>query len=229
MLRAWAVLVVLMCCSPIATHAAINATLTERVTATKPGGGITLSASGNAVFMDVVFPDTALAESWLAEHTLQQEIHFTINGQDRYGNSQITSDIEEKMLQAGVAITYASEDKTPNSWRAAEATARTAKRGVWSDASFVLTPENAAQHSGEFHVVEGAITRTYEAKVATYINFGQDWHSDFSITIPNKIRRSMKDVLLQVKPGSIIGVRGYITQENGPMVKLLKPDNLELR
>jgi hypothetical protein len=133
------------------------------------------------------------------------------------------------MLQAGVAITYASEEETPDSWRAAETTARTAKRGVWSDASFVLTPENAAQHISAFHVVEGTVTRIYEAKAATYINFGQDWHSDFSITIPGKIRRSMKDALLQLKPGSTIRVRGYITQENGPMVKLLKPDNLELR
>lgn len=222
LLAAWAVI----CCSGSIAFAAAKA---ERITAIRPDGSVVLSASGNAVFSDIVLPDAALVEPWLAEHLLQQEISFEEGDTDRYGRTLIRSNAEEKMLQDGIAILYASEDAVPAGWHDAERTARAEKRGVWASKDLLLTPEDAAGHQGAFHVVEGTITRIYESKTATYLNFGEDWHSDFSVTIPPRARRSMKPLLQQIKPGSRVRVRGYIYDENGPMIRLMKADNLELR
>jgi endonuclease YncB( thermonuclease family) len=210
----------------LATTAQAGDTLTERLSAVAAGQTITLANSGEAVFANLVFPDGPAADAWIANHLLQQEITFKITGTDRYGRSRIQADVAEDMLQAGVAVIY-SFAHPPKKWQAAEDAARLAKRGVWGREGFVLTPENAAQHIGEFHVVEGVIRRTYYAKSASYLNFGDDWHSDFSVTIPGKFRRGFADLLPQLKEGAKVRVRGSIYEENGPMIKLTKPEQIE--
>ncbi len=218
-------LALVMCCS---TYAAAKST-NERVIATIPGGGVLLESNGKAVFANVLFPDAARAEDWLAEHVLQQPIAVSVEGEDRYGRSIITSTIEETMLREGVAIFYASDGEIPASWKAAERSARECKSGLWSVEGRSITVENAAQHVADFVVVSGTITRIYESKKATYLNFGEDWHSDFSITIPAKYRRSVKPQLAALKAGSKVEVRGVIHEENGPMMTLTHADNFEIR
>ncbi|MFZ4540244.1 MAG: thermonuclease family protein [Rickettsiales bacterium] len=136
---------------------------------------------------------------YLVALVLQQEITITPGDSDRYGRAQITSDLQQKMLRDGAVIIYTTTSDIPPNWRQAEATARSIKAGIWSDTNFLLTPENAAQHNGEFHVIEGAISHICDSKKATYLNFGEDWHSDFFMTIPAKLRRSMKARLAQYK------------------------------
>lgn len=101
---------------------------------------------------------------------------------------------------------------------------------MWDDRgkSILISAENAAQHIGEFYVVEGKITKIYEGKSATYINFGDDWHTDFSVMIQAKHRRSMKALLSGLKAGDRVQVRGFIYEENGPMIALSHSDNIEV-
>ena len=209
----------------MATHA--FAATHARVVAILPGGSVQLENSGKAGFANLRFPDGALAEEWLAAHLLQQNLTYEAGDADRYGRMMITSDSEEKMLRDGVAIIYASAGDVPAGWAAAEADAHRRKSGVWANDMLVLTPLTAAQHENEFHVVEGAVTRIYANKTATYLNFGADWHSDFSITIPAKVRRSMGERLEAIKEGSHVRVRGRLYEENGPMILLNHADNLE--
>ena len=217
----------LLVCAFAATAHAARDDLTEKVTAVAEGQVITLSSAGAAVFADMVFPDAAMADAWFANHLLQQELRFKVTGSDRYGRRIIQSDAQEAMLRDGVAVIY-SFDHPPKKWQAFEDSARIAKKGIWAQPSFVLTPENAAQHKGEFHVVEGVITRTYDAKSATYVNFGADWHTDFSVTIPAKFRRGLKELLPQLNEGARVRVRGSIYEENGPMIKVTKPEQVEI-
>ena len=229
MLRRFALIGFMLCCSAPTLYAAANTAAIERVVAVKPEGSLVLSSSGNAVLANILFPDAPRAEAWLAEHVLQKDIPVSVGDVDRYGRSQISSDVAEKMLHDGVAVYYAAEGAIPTNWKPMEATARAENRGIWADKNFISTPENAAQHIGDFRVVEGAITRIYEGKKETYLNFGDDWHSDFSITIPGKVRRSMKAQLSTLKPGDKLRVRGVIYEENGPMMKLMRADNIALR
>ena len=214
-------------CGVGATAWAANEALTEQVTAVAAGQAITLSSSGKAVFADLVFPDADMADQWMASHLLQRAITFKITDTDRYDRAVIESDVAEQMLQDGVAVIY-SFDHPPKKWQASEDNARITKKGIWAQPSFVLTPENAAQHKGEFHVVEGLITHTYDAKSASYINFGDNWHTDFSVTIPAKFHRGLKDLLPQLHEGAHVRVRGSIYEENGPMIRVTKPEQVQL-
>lgn len=201
----------------------------ERVVAVKADGSLQVSTSGWVVFRDVVWPDPALAENWLAQHMLQQSLTFTPGEEDRYGRVLIESEAVPSALRDGAASIYNIKEKLPDSWRQAEAQARAAKQGVWAQEGFVLTPETAAKHIGEFHVVEGKITKIYNGKSATYLNFGDDWHTDFSVMIAGKYRRGLKPLLETLAPGSMLRVRGYIYEENGPMIALTYADNLEIK
>lgn len=218
-----------LCCAATAAFAATNPPQQVQVVGVAASGDLLLSDGTQAVLANLVMPNAALAAPWLKAHALQQRVRVDENAQDRYGRRVVGGDVQEDMLREGVAVLYASGGEIPPAWRVAEAAARAAKRGLWAADGFVLTPENAAQHGKGFHVVEGRITRIYEGKQATYLNFGEDWHSDFSITISAKARRSMKPLLQSLQPGDWVRVRGGLYEENGPMLRLLHAENLEKR
>ena len=226
MRRRLACIGLVLCCSAFCANAAPpSPAVTARVIAIKPDQSLVLETVGPVAFGNLIYPDAALAQAWLAETLLQQNITLTLRDEDRYGRRMIESDRAVAMLRDGAAMGYAAS-RMPPEWKAAEAAARAARRGIWADKDRVITPENAAQHIGQFRLVEGTITRIYEAKNATYINFGADWKSDFSITIPAKMLRSMKATLATLTAGKRVAVRGMIIEENGPMVVLGHADNL---
>lgn len=227
-MRRWLALAALIVGMAMPVFAAPAGAQQTKVLAVEEGGTLRLETGEKAVLLNLYFPDSALAQNWLAEHVLQQKIAYETHGEDRYGATRITTPIAEKMLRDGAAMVYASDGEIPAAWKAAEAAARAEKRGLWAQENVLLTPENAAQHLGGFHGVEGRITRIYEGKRATYLNFGEDWHSDFSVTLSAKARRSMKPMLQQLKPGMQVRVRGAIYEENGPMMQLFNANNLEI-
>lgn len=212
---------------PPLAFAAPRAVMTDRVVAVEAGQVLHLADHGRTVFADLAFPDAAAADAWLAEHVLQRTIAINASEEDRYGRTQIESDHAEAMLREGVALVMATR-APPTSWLAAEAEARHAKRGIWSMPDFILTPQTVAQHLHQFRVAEGTITRVYTGKSAVYLNFGEDWETDFSITIAGRSKRSFADKLPKLTAGTRVRVRGMIYEENGPMIRVMRPEQLEI-
>ena len=221
--------VCLFFCSINHAYAAEKTLMRERVVAVLKGGEIQLEKTGKAVFQNLLVRDAARMENWLAEHVLQKEIPFTLAAEDRYGRRQIISDLQEQMLRDGVVLVYATHGDISADWRRAEAQARQEKRGIWANESRVITPQEALALKDGFYLVEGVITRIYESKNATYLNFGDDWRRDLSTPRAAKQRRSMNAFLSDLKAGERIRVRvrGSIIEENGPMIILNHKDNLE--
>lgn len=219
----------LACCSISAAHAANHAPLVERVIAVLPSAQLQLEHTGNAVLVDVVFPSPEGATTWLSEYALQRETTLTVGKEDRYGRMLVRGQLQQDMLNDGAAVFYATDAPIDPAWRTAEARARSKKIGVWSDPNLalVVSPNDAANYHGRFALIEGAITRIYEGKDCTYLNFGEDWHEDFSIAISPKLRRSMKSFLNSLNAGDRIRVRGTVVEENGPMIRLNHAGNLE--
>jgi hypothetical protein len=224
---------VIFCCTTSAAFAAAKGEhgkqVVARVAAVKPDGVLTLSSIGDVVLADIVYPNREAAQNWLAEHALQKEFAFRVIGENRYGRTRVISSLQPDMLNDGTAVYVAADSAIESSWQNAEARARKEQIGVWSDPErqLLIAASHAQQYLGEFHVIEGVVTRIYESKKATYINFGEDWHSDFSITVLAKHRRSMKGLLNGLKAGDRIRVRGVVFEENGPMIHLQHADNLE--
>lgn len=179
-------------------------------------------------FRDVVFPDKERAKSWMESHLLHRDLAYSEQGKDRYGATLVTTEAtEEAMLKDGVAMLYSQGD-TPPTWSKAEQAARANKKGVWGQKDFVLTPQNAGEHMQEFRAIEGTITKVHVGKDATYINFGDDWKTDLSVTVRGRERRALAEQLGQLAPGKKVQVRGMLYEENGPMLRLTRPDQLAI-
>lgn len=198
----------------------------EKVVAIAPDATLTLERSGPAVLAGLVFPDASLAQGWLASHLLQQPLLFTPVDTDRYGRTLVRSDVALNALREGVAVAYSSDDM-PVAFLVAEAQARVAKRGVWAQSALILKPEQTPLHLQQFHLVEGTITHVYRGRDGTYLNFGEDWHRDFSVMIPKRVQRRFT-ILDRLHEGSHVRARGVLIEENGPMLRLSRPEQLEL-
>lgn len=119
-------------------------------------------------------------------------------------------------------------------YRAAEATARNAGRGLWADAAArpVAAGEGAAallQRKGMV-VLEGIINSVGETRAAIYLNFGQKRADTVSVVV---LRRNL--AILQasgIDPRKLAGrwvrVRGLIETGFGPRIEISTPAEIEI-
>jgi micrococcal nuclease len=114
---------------------------------------------------------------------------------------------------------------------AAEADARKAGLGLWADPAYAFrTPESAGADIGTFQIVVGRVLSTAANDGRIYLNFGQDWRSDFTVTISPDDAKTFKR--MGVDPleyeGKMIRVRGIVQSLNGPEIEVGNPKQIEL-
>ncbi len=109
--------------------------------------------------------------------------------------------------------------------------ARTKKRGLWNIPSHkIYTPGDVSSKMVGFHVVEGAVYTVAQTREMFFINFAQDWKSDFSIGIPLPLLRqfSQAHIPLQSLKGKPVRVRGWMRDYNGPFIEIDHIEQLEI-
>lgn len=136
--------------------------------------------------------------------------------------------VQGMLLAAGLARVRPTERNPEMAAQmiALEDQARQAKRGLWANPKYaVATPETAAQHENDWAIVEGTVYGTALNNNMLYLNFGPDWHTDFTIAINPALRRQMEqaDINPQALTGRKVRVRGWLREYNGPYLEL---DNL---
>jgi hypothetical protein len=100
--------------------------------------------------------------------------------------------VQGELLRDGMARVYTFPD---NRGRAAEIlsfeeTARTARRGTWALSYYRIRPSDDLRRDiGTFQVIEGIITKVAVGRGRAYLNFGQNWRTDFTISISPKWMR----------------------------------------
>ncbi len=103
--------------------------------------------------------------------------------------------------------------------------------GLW-DGDFyqILSPQNAEDHIGSFHIVEGVIKKVAVTRNNIYLNFGDSWKTDFTIGVPPSVRKkiSKKNVSLLNWGGKTVRIRGWISSYNGPYIELTHIEQIEL-
>lgn len=102
---------------------------------------------------------------------------------------------------------------------------------MWKDTAFrIRTPETAGSDTGKFVFVSGRITDVAETYSRTYLNFGEDWKTDFTISIDKSMARDMKESGIELMPlkNRMVRVRGWLEDWNGPHIKLYTPEHLEI-
>lgn len=147
------------------------------------------------------------------------------------------SDLGERLVAAGVALVGAAPRAEPDGpcrrrLLAAEAAARAARRGLWADGTFAV--DDAADpaltaRAGRYALVEGRVASLGKAGRTRYLNFGQRWSLDFTATIAESEGAWPRGwgIGPAALEGSRVRVRGWLEADDGGLVRLGRPEDLE--
>jgi micrococcal nuclease len=134
--------------------------------------------------------------------------------------------LQQAILAAGHARQAGDGSPCWDELRAAEALARSTRRGLWVERAFRV---RKASHLRElfklentFQIVEGQVRGVAETKRTLYLNFGAYWRRDFTIAIRNRA------IVGKDLAGAKVRVRGWIMLRNGPLIEVTIPPQLEI-
>ena len=180
------------------------------------------------------------AKAALEQLVLKRTLSLYFGGarEDRNGRvlAQLVRDdglwLQAEMLRKGLARVYTFPDNRTgiSALLTAEILARNARRGIWAESFYVIrNPENLDGLTDTYQLVEGRVRKVSPSKRAIYLNFGEDWHSDFTLKI------DIKDLALFVKAGfdprslegQTLRVRGWLREAGGPLIQLTHPEQIE--
>jgi endonuclease YncB( thermonuclease family) len=181
------------------------------------------------------------SKSALSAIALNQTVRLYARGQkmDRHGRHLAhlqTTDgvwIQGRMLEIGLARVYSFPDNRSliDEMLAIERQARQGQLGIWSHAFYkIRNPIEAAALIGRFEVVEGTVRDVAKVKKRIYLNFGDDWRTDFTLSIEKKFWKlfSVDEQDIMSLEGKMIRVRGWLKEWNGPSIKLTHPEQIEI-
>lgn len=143
--------------------------------------------------------------------------------------------LQGRMLQRGMARVYSFPDNRAlvNEMHTLEREARNANRGIWAHPFYALraaTPEALGRFTGTFQVIEGRVAETARVKGTTFLNFGENWRDDFTITLNNRAHRLFLENAIDplTLKGQILRVRGWLKKRNGPAINATHPEQIEI-
>jgi hypothetical protein len=160
---------------------------------------------------------------------------------DRYGRqpalvflSGSDTSVQATLLTQGDALSSATvtDRDCAATLAAAEAAARTARRGIWADSTAIKNAESPGDiltGIGRFMVVEGKVLSVRQAGATTYLNFGRNWTRGFAVTIPKRMIAPFEaaGIILKSLENQRIRVRGWIEARTGPRIEVLRVGQIE--
>lgn len=168
------------------------------------------------------------------------EIRLAAADPDRYGRLRAhllrAGDglwLQAALLRAGHAQVFT----TPETAAAAaalyahEAAARRGRQGLWSSARYRPMPADAVtQLPGRFTIVRGRVREATKVGGTLYLNFGEDWRSDFTLRLPWEARRRFPEPLREAAwwTGRLLEMRGMLESYNGPMITARHPAEIRM-
>lgn len=140
---------------------------------------------------------------------------------------------QEAMLREGMA--RARPWKTNHARHAAlyqaEEIGRKAKKGVWADkAGAIKRADTVTAEERGFQLVEGVVRSVGVTETRTYLNFGDDYRSDFTVQInaDDLSAWTSADAPPDSLKGKRIRVRGFVYEAGGPMIRVDNPHSIEV-
>ncbi len=145
--------------------------------------------------------------------------------------------VQGTMLAEGHARAYSTSDALvcADELLTHEREARLHRAGIWTNAAYferaAFKTRELMRLRGTFQIVNGRVRKVSEMKATIYLNFGMDWHSDFTAGI--KIGKgALGDAEFTAKLRSLEGrrvrVRGWIERRNGPYIEIVHPSEIEV-
>lgn len=237
-------------CSPVTDGGAANALL-YRVSAIIDGETLKLVDGAEIRLLSVRAPQLTLAreeKAALAALALGQDVRLAPEEapRDRYGRRLahvfVSAPLSEKTpgvwVQGALVARGLARVETRKESRVCaaellriEAKARAAKQGLWRFAAYAVRSADTIppQDVGTFQLVEGTVRDVAKVGGRTYLNFGPDWRTDFTVTIEGRNRKLFPAGALEPEAlrGRKIRVRGWVEHLNGPMIAATHPEQIE--
>lgn len=234
-----AITIVAACPTPVFA-AACDIAIAEEVKVAKVVDGATLDlADGRRVRLAAVETGETAANrlaSLVAGETVA--LALTEPGTDRHGYVLAQVFKGDAWIQAALVGEGLSRVATnPDTRRCAaallelETAARAAKRGLWADPRYrVRKADELGGDIGTFQIVEGKVLAVKSGRERTYLNFGADYRTDFTVTLGARDRKRMaKDGIDPATwAGKTVRVRGWISLLNGPEIELTHPEQIQI-
>jgi hypothetical protein len=199
-------------------------------------GPLTLvTGAGVAVRLDGLAPDLAAHDLEAAVAGVERLVVRGPRGRDRSGHRRAEvftpagRSLQARFVAAGKArVRPAARPDLTRRLLALEAEARAAGRGGWGDGRFRVHAAVPPPPVAGFAIVRGTVVGTGETRWFHYLNFAEDYWSDFSVRIrPGDVR----DAGWAPAPADLVGrrveVRGFVFESGGPMIEIDGP--LQLR
>ncbi len=141
--------------------------------------------------------------------------------------------IQGEILSAGLARVYSFADNRARiaDMLALERRARGAALGIWSRSYYnVRSVTETPKFIDTFQIVEGRVVGAAVVRRRGYLNFGDDWGIDFTVSIAPRSRRMFDRAGLAIASyeGKRVRVRGWLKSFNGPMIEATHPEQIEL-
>lgn len=162
------------------------------------------------------------------------------------GSAQEERWLQREMLLMGLARVYTFPDNRACAAELldAERQAREAGLEIWQEPFYgvrdAADEEALEERAGRFELVEGSITSAALVRGRIYLNFGEDYREDFTVTVDDKNARLFlksepwSSLLVNeanaapVLAGQKVRVRGWVDRYNGPEIEATHPEQIEL-
>jgi hypothetical protein len=155
----------------------------------------------------------------LAERHAEWATSLNLNQTDRWGRLiAVDQELNIDLLKRGLAQLQPEQRTPTDAERAAEASAKEARRGLWKERCCdVLDAVKADKVTSQWRVVHGTVTAVSARRELVYVNFGPDWKTDFTLLLKPALAR-------QLKPedwiGKTIEARGWVQWYYGPAIRI---------
>lgn len=167
-------------------------------------------------------------------------VHPAVPAVDRYGRHlghAVRPDglwLQEALVSAGLAMVMpqpGTDLALARALLAAEERARQAGRGLWAEETLrVRSAADAGAAVPAFRIVDGTVATVAAVRGRIYLNFGEDWREDFTVSIAPGDRAGFEEAGIDpmALEGARIRVRGWLRDFNGPLIDANHPAQIEL-
>jgi micrococcal nuclease len=195
---------------------------------------------------DTPWPMVSEAKEALAQLATHAEVELRYGGTraDRHGNALaqvfvVKGDervwLQGELVAKGLARVYSFPDNRAcvSDLLAREATARDKHLGLWGASAYRVVNAEDVERLGRltrsYQLVEGQVAKVGGGGGRVYLNFADDWKSDFTVSIERKDSEALKAAGLDVTAlaGKRVRVRGWLEWRNGPMIEVSHIEQIE--
>ncbi len=223
---------------------------TATLTAILPGGILQLQDGRQVKIAGIEIPPgyESKTEKYMYEFSglnkspaVPVRLYYDKTREDRYGRiiafvySNDWVGFAESIVQQGYARAHSAPDNraVATTLIGLDREARGYGNELWARPEYaVLTPEQILdkKYWDRFQIVEGRVRDVAEIKKTFYLNFGDDWKTDFTAVIPVNARSLFTAAKIKPKDlkNILVRVRGFTQYRNGPSIELTHPELLEI-